>query len=154
MSALLTIGPQSGVALRLPFGSPAIRIRPDPWLCVPASRLVCLYRRRVRGICLGEQKARLMPKNAKGSEPYLETFNPIQGMTSNFTDASSELSIQIRSTTVNTFVELQSELIATAAQPVFVLSSRGNQLGWEIRCKIRRARKRPCPSIFRAVPPE
>src|SRR2546425_6251769 len=26
------------------FGSPAIRPRPDPWLCVPASRRVCLFR--------------------------------------------------------------------------------------------------------------
>jgi hypothetical protein len=80
-----------------------------------------------------------MPKNAKGSDRYLGTFNPIQGMTSNFTDASSELSIQIRSTTLNTFVELQSELIGAATQPVVVLSSRGHQLGWEIRCKIQRA---------------
>jgi hypothetical protein len=27
-----------------PFGNPAIRPLPDPWLCVPASRRVCLYR--------------------------------------------------------------------------------------------------------------
>jgi len=28
------------------FGNPAIRAhRPHPWLCVPASRLVCLFRK-------------------------------------------------------------------------------------------------------------
>src|SRR5215510_14227454 len=30
------------------FGNPAVSPWTDPWLCVPASRLVCLYRRGVR----------------------------------------------------------------------------------------------------------
>ena len=29
------------------FGNPAIKVSPDPWLCVPASQRVCLFREGV-----------------------------------------------------------------------------------------------------------
>jgi len=30
------------------FGSPAVRLSPGPWLCVPVSRRVCRYRKGLR----------------------------------------------------------------------------------------------------------
>jgi len=41
------------------FGNPAIRAcRPHPWLCVPASRLVCLFRKSRPSLWQAARQAR------------------------------------------------------------------------------------------------
>ena len=59
------------------FGNPAIKVSPDPWLCVPASQRVCLFREgvlnqinllRFIGIALQNLTS---PNGLEGYSPFL-----------------------------------------------------------------------------------
>src|SRR5437867_11041526 len=69
----------------------------DPWLCVPASRLVCLYRRGFQDNLVFDldDKARLMPQKMAAKSTNRRNLVATFGETLSFTARGSSSSIKL-----------------------------------------------------------
>jgi len=69
---------------------PGYQALPDPWLCVPASRLVCHYRRRVRDKLFFETKATEVPNHYRKFHHAKRSLVAIAGRALDFRNTSSK----------------------------------------------------------------